>query len=123
MTCNEYWNWRQCVLGDDHDGPHRAADGSERIRLDVWFNFAGPHDADPEYEANTYAERPDDEREWVFIVEWYHDAVGQITREEFDTYQRAATWLTDAGYDDYSSEPMPELPPRVERDIDDEGGA
>lgn len=119
-ACGEHWHWRQCVLDDGHEGAHRAIDGTERIAMDVWLRFAHPADEEAEYEANTYAERPDDEHDWHFIVEWYHNAVGQVTREQFGSYTEASAWLTNAGYDDYTSEMPPVLPPPIERDIDDD---
>lgn len=75
----------------------------ERKPLDVWLRFYDPPTDESgeeyiaEYEANTFE---DDGR---FVVEWYHNDVGQVTSVYFDTYKQATTWLEEAGYQDFSS--------------------
>jgi len=71
--------------------------------LDVWLRFAKDDDETPEEdevaesEANTY--RAGD----GFRVEWYHTAVGLVSHRHFSTYEQARTWLTDEGFQDFSS--------------------
>ena len=74
--------------------------------LDVWLRFhETPNDADEngddepaEAEANTYR-TPDGYR-----VEWYLNAVGLVKSPPlFDTYAKARAWLTDNGFQDFTS--------------------
>ncbi len=66
--------------------------------LDVWFAFDDPFDEEASHEANTY--KTDRGR---YRVEWYNTAVGLVSSREFATYDEAAEWLTDCGYQDFSS--------------------
>ena len=66
--------------------------------LDVWLAFDEPNDEEASHEANTYKTG-----EGRYRVEWYNSAVGLISRREFATYGDAAEWLTDCGYQDFSS--------------------
>ena len=63
---------------------------------DVWFRLYKDDEA-AEYEANTFF---DGER---YRIEWYHNAVGLVTNEYFDTLEQAHDWYEDNGYEDYSS--------------------
>ena len=66
--------------------------------LDVWLAFDDPNDEEASHEANTY--RTEEDR---YRVEWYNTAVGLVFSREFATYDGAAEWLTDRGYQDFSS--------------------
>lgn len=70
----------------------------EREALDVWFLFDLPEDEEASHEANIF--RTANGR---FSAEWYNNAVGLVTAREFSTYEEAAKWLTDGGYQDFSS--------------------
>ena len=76
---------------------------SERIPLDVWLKFYEPamddggEDYLAEYEANTYRSGNG------YVIEWYHNDVGQVTEEYFDTIGAAREWYATNGYEDYSS--------------------
>lgn len=66
--------------------------------LDVWLRFDDPEDEEASHEANTFITEA-----LGFRVEWYHTAVGQVSSQEFDTYEAAAAWLTEAGYQDFTA--------------------
>jgi hypothetical protein len=66
--------------------------------LDVWLAFDEPEDEEASHEANTY--RTETGR---YRVEWYNNAVGLVSWREFATYDEAAEWLTNNGYQDFSS--------------------
>ena len=66
--------------------------------LDVWLAFDEPGDEEASHEANTF--RTEEGR---FRVDWYHTFVGQVSSREFNTRKEARQWLTDAGYQDFSS--------------------
>jgi hypothetical protein len=66
--------------------------------LDVWLAFDEPNDEEASHEANTYL--TDNGR---YRVEWYSNAVGLVSRREFSTYDDAAEWLTNCGYQDFTS--------------------
>jgi hypothetical protein len=66
--------------------------------LDVWLRFDAPDDEEASHEANTF--RDVDGR---YFVAWYHTAVGVVTHVFFDTYEEACAWLTEQGYQDFSS--------------------
>lgn len=70
----------------------------EREALDLWLKFDDPDDEEASHEANIFL--TEDKR---FSAEWSNTAVGLITAEVFDTYAAAAAWLTEGGYQDYSS--------------------
>lgn len=72
--------------------------------LDVWLKFDAensgegyPADEEASHEANTF------KRGGKFVVEWYHTAVGQISRKEFDSHAEAQAWLTAEGFQDFTS--------------------
>lgn len=69
-----------------------------RKPLDVWLAFDHPDDEEASHEANVY--ETDDGR---YEIEWYHSAVGLVTSRTVHTYEAAAQWLTDMGYQDFSS--------------------
>lgn len=70
----------------------------EREPLDVWLKMSDdPEEELAEYEANTFA------MDGRFVVEWYHNAVGQVRSRWFDTYEEATDWLASEGFEDYSS--------------------
>ena len=62
----------------------------------VWL-FIEDDDDEPTYEANIV---PIDNG---YEVQWYHTAVGQVSTEWFVDVQSAEAWLTNAGYQDFSS--------------------
>ena len=66
--------------------------------LDVWLAFDDPNDEAASDEANTYKTGGG-----RYLVECYNTAVGLVSRREFATYDDAAEWLTDCGYQDFSS--------------------
>ena len=76
---------------------------SERIPLDVWLKFYEPATDDDgedylaEYEANTYRSGNG------YVIEWYHNDVGQVHSVFFDTLKLAHEWYATNGYEDYSS--------------------
>jgi len=65
--------------------------------VDVWLKFDTPEDEESAWEANTY---PEGDR---FYVAHYHTGVGLVTRVYFDTYAQACAWLTEQGFQDFSS--------------------
>lgn len=71
--------------------------------IDVWLRWDGSgfdvngDDELADYEANTF--RTED----GFRVDWYHNDVGQVSSQRFDTYVAAQEWLTANDYQDYSS--------------------
>jgi hypothetical protein len=65
--------------------------------LDVWLKFESPEDEEPTHEANTY------KTDTGFVVKWYLDAVGLVTRVEFATLADAHAWYEREGFQDYSS--------------------
>ena len=66
--------------------------------LDVWLAFDEPEDEEASHEANIFYTA-----DGKFDVQWYNNAVGLVTHREFETYAEAAQWLTDGGYQDFSS--------------------
>ena len=66
--------------------------------LDVWLAFESDEDDEPQYEANTY---PDEDGE--FVIEWYHTAVGLVSRVYFDTYQECEAWYEANGYQNFTA--------------------
>lgn len=70
--------------------------------IDVWLKFAEPDPDDeddyPTHEANTY--RLED---GTYRIEWYLDAVGQVTGVHFDTLEEAHAWYEDEGFFDFST--------------------
>lgn len=80
----------------------------ERKALDVWLKFTEPveggmaAESDGEmatYEANTYQVGPSA----GFVVEWYHNDVGLVSRKWFATYEEARAWLESEGFEDFSA--------------------
>ena len=71
--------------------------------LDVWLKFYDPatdeddEDYLAEYEANTYREGEG------YRIEWYHNDVGQVTREHFDTLAEAHAWYERNGFQDFTA--------------------
>lgn len=73
----------------------------EREPLDVWLRI--PTENNPEDEAEAEANVYHDE-ERGYYVEWYLNAVGQVTTEAyFATHEEARRWLTNEGFDDYTT--------------------
>lgn len=76
-----------------------------RKPLDVWLKFDSSeperHDEEPSHEANVY--HVEDTGSGAYCVEWYHTAVGQVTREWYPTYGAACASLEASGYQDFSS--------------------
>jgi hypothetical protein len=74
------------------------------IPLDVWLRFRTDEDRDgiesevAEYEANVYLTE-----EYHFDVQWYHNDVGVVSHELFNTYAEAQSWLEGHGYQDFTS--------------------
>lgn len=75
---------------------------TEQVALDVWLRFDSPDDEEATYEANTF-KSVDARGVETFTVEWYHNAVGQVTKVSFPTYEAASAWLVAQGYQDFSS--------------------
>ena len=79
-------------------------DGDPNGALDVWLQITSmEYDDEPgelydevTAEANTY--RDDDS----YRIEWYHSAVGLVTREYFDTLADAYDWYEANGYQDFT---------------------
>lgn len=67
-----------------------------RTALDVWLRIP-PGEEEAEAEANTY------DPGYGFEVEWYLTAVGLVKYQWFPTYDEARQWLTDQGFEDYST--------------------
>lgn len=67
-----------------------------RKALDVWFKFTDD-DEEPTYEANTFRDGG------AFVVEWYHNDVGQVSEKHFDTYEEAVAWLVSEGFQDFTT--------------------
>jgi len=68
-----------------------------KVALEVWMKFDSDTDEEPTYEANTY-QTPSG-----FVVEWYHIDVGQVSRVEFDTIEKAHEWYENQGYLDFTA--------------------
>lgn len=64
--------------------------------IDVWLRIPDNVE-DAVAEANTYH---DDDR---FRVDWCLSAVGWVKSRYFDSYDAAAKWLTDEGFQDFTS--------------------
>lgn len=64
---------------------------------DVWYLFDDENDEDPSHEANIFRHGDG------YRVEWSNVDVGQVTKVDFDFYEKAQEWLTEAGYQDFSS--------------------
>lgn len=64
----------------------------------VWLAFDSETDEEPSHEANIFRGGPS-----AFTVEHCHTGVGLITTEHFDTLAQAEAWLTEAGFQDFSS--------------------
>lgn len=73
------------------------------VALDVWLRFDDDNDEESAYEANTYRTPETDGLRAGYVVEWYHTAVGQVSRVWFSTYSEATEWLEANGYQDFSS--------------------
>jgi hypothetical protein len=80
------------------------------LLLDAWLRFDSDDEDEAAYEANVfvteYYDRYDRADLLRFDVEWFHTAVGQVTVESFGTYEQAREWLTSAGYQDFTTEPI-----------------
>jgi len=83
---------------------------SPKIVLDVWLKFDEPDDEEATYEANVYVteiyDRYTSGDRLEFVVEWYHNAVGQVTQGLFATYGEARAFLEAEGFQDFTSEPI-----------------
>lgn len=69
-----------------------------KVPLDVWLLFDAPEDEEASHEANIFYTE-----DGTFSAQWYHNAVGLVSARRFETYAEAAQWLTDGGYQDFSS--------------------
>jgi len=71
---------------------------TEKPLGDVWLKL-DPADEDDmaTHEANTYR------TETGYMVKWYLNAVGLVTRVEFDTLEDAHAWYEREGFQDFSS--------------------
>ena len=65
--------------------------------VDVWLAFDHEDDEEASHEANTYM------TDTGYCVEWYNNAVGLVTHEEFDTLADAYDWLEANGYQNFTS--------------------
>lgn len=90
------------VSGPDDDSPVGWAilrlREPTRKPLDVWMCFEHPDDEEAAYEANTFRTA-----DGGYRIEWYHNAVGLVTSEDFDTLDEAYAWYERNGYQDFSS--------------------
>ena len=103
---HHYQSWQDVVevgtLIDPEDGDDMQIIGwvrdLEDKPLDVWLRLY-PDDEDglAELEANTY--KTDD----GYVVEWYHNDVGLVTKVHFDTLEDAHKWYEQEGFQDFSS--------------------
>lgn len=66
--------------------------------LDVWMHFENETDEEPDQEANTF-----EDGDGGYFVERYHTAVGYGNQRRFKTYDEAVAWLTELGFQDFSS--------------------
>lgn len=66
--------------------------------IDVWLAFESDEDDEPQYEANTY---PDEDG--GFVIEWYHTAVGLVSRVYFDTYEQCREWYEANGFQNFTA--------------------
>jgi len=73
-----------------------AADN--RTPVDIWLKFETPVDEEPSFEGNTFP--TEDGR---YCLEWYHTAVGQVSRKWVDTYADAVRFWESNGFQDFSS--------------------
>ena len=80
-------------------------DGDPNGALDVWLRFETSYDdatgepyedEEASHEANTYRD------EDGYRIEWYHSAVGLVTRVDFDTLADAYDWYEANGYQDFT---------------------
>lgn len=60
--------------------------------LDVWLRFERPDDEEAACEANTFRTADG------YRIEWYHTAVGLVSKEDFDTLDEAHAWYERNGY-------------------------
>lgn len=66
--------------------------------LDVWLRFNDNYDTElAEYEANTFMTVTG------YLIEYYHNDVGQVSSVEFDTLADAYAWYEENGFEDFSS--------------------
>ena len=88
------------LVTEDQAAAHPVSDIDP---IDVWLRWNGSgvdkngDDELADYEANTF--RTTD----GFRVDWYLNAVGQVTSVWFDTYVAAQEWLTANEYQDFTS--------------------
>lgn len=98
------------LLDDLRDDPYalnRAVDFGTPFRatlagvkpdpLDVWLRFEHPDDEEAAYEANTFRTA-----DGGYRIEWYHNAVGLVAKEDFDTLDEAYAWYERNGYQDFT---------------------
>lgn len=64
--------------------------------LDVWLQFENPDDEEPRCEANTF------KTDTGYEIQWYLDAVGLVTRVEFDTLEDVYDWYEREGFIDFT---------------------
>lgn len=65
--------------------------------IDVWFKFETDTCEEPTHEANTFKTAEG------YRVEWYLNAVGQVTNVDFDTLEDAHAWYEREGFQDFSA--------------------
>lgn len=74
-----------------------------RTPIDVWLKFYDPATDEngeeylAEYEANTFM------TDTGYVIEWYHNDVGQVIEIEFDTLADAYDWYEANGYQDFTA--------------------
>lgn len=64
--------------------------------LDVWLRIPEGEEAS-DAEANTF------KIEGAYRVDWYLTSVGLVSSKWFDSYVSAQQWLTQEGFEDYTS--------------------
>lgn len=67
------------------------------MREEVWLKFEDPEDEEAELEAFVY------ERGFIIFVDWWHSAVGKVTRRSYPNRYDAHKWLLSEGFENYTA--------------------
>ena len=65
--------------------------------IDVWLKFDNDSDELATYEATTFM------TDTGYEIQWYHNDVGLVTSEQFDTLADAYDWYEANGYENYTA--------------------
>ena len=71
---------------------------TEKTALDVWFKFENEDDEEPILEANTF-----EDEYGQYRIEWYHNDIGYVNTEYFDTYSDAEKWYEENGFIEFTA--------------------